>query len=42
MGYFVDPVVIRANLSKNPSFQEFLTQVRQTVLEALGHFGGVE
>jgi len=37
VGYFVDPVVIRANLSKNLSFQEFLTQVRQTVLEALTH-----
>ena len=37
LGYFVNPVVIRANLSKNPSFKEFLTQVRQTVLESLTH-----
>ncbi|NEQ64891.1 MAG: amino acid adenylation domain-containing protein [Symploca sp. SIO2D2] len=37
VGYFVDPVVMRANLSNNPSFKEFLIQVRQTVLEALTH-----
>ncbi|NEO70811.1 non-ribosomal peptide synthetase, partial [Moorena sp. SIO3H5] len=37
MGYFVDPVVMRANLSNNLSFQEFLSQVRQTVLEAITH-----
>ncbi|MGF2038868.1 MAG: non-ribosomal peptide synthetase [Nostoc sp. CmiVER01] len=37
IGYFVDPVVMRANLSGNPSFQEFLTQVCQTVSEALAH-----
>ncbi|MEH1847549.1 MAG: amino acid adenylation domain-containing protein, partial [Nostoc sp.] len=36
-GYFVNPVVIRSNLSSNPSFNEFLTQVRQTVIEALTH-----
>ncbi|MBP5974473.1 amino acid adenylation domain-containing protein [Brasilonema sp. CT11] len=37
VGYFVNPVVIRANLSGNPSFKVFLAQVRQTVLEALAH-----
>ncbi|MEH1773540.1 amino acid adenylation domain-containing protein [Nostoc sp.] len=37
VGYFVDPVVMRANLSGNPSFQGFLTQVCQTVSEALAH-----
>ncbi|AOX02677.1 hypothetical protein BJP34_27440 [Moorena producens PAL-8-15-08-1] len=37
MGYFVDPVVMRANLSNNLSFKEFLSEVRQTVLEALTH-----
>ncbi|WP_375511245.1 amino acid adenylation domain-containing protein [uncultured Nostoc sp.] len=37
VGYFVDPVVMQANLSGNPSFQEFLTQVCQTVSEALAH-----
>jgi amino acid adenylation domain-containing protein len=37
VGYFVNPVVLRAKLSNNPSFEEFLFQVRQTVLEALTH-----
>ncbi len=37
LGYFVNPVVMRANLSGNPSFKDFLTQVRQTVLEAVAH-----
>ncbi len=37
VGYFVDPVVMRANLSGNPRFQEFLDRVRQTVSEALAH-----
>ncbi len=37
VGYFVDPVVIRANLFGNPSFQDFLSQIRQTVVEALAH-----
>ena len=37
VGYFVDPVVMRADLSNNPSFKDFLSQVRQTVLEALTH-----
>ncbi|MGB3193282.1 MAG: amino acid adenylation domain-containing protein, partial [Limnoraphis sp.] len=36
-GYFADPVVIRTNLSDDPSFKEFLSQVRQNVLEALTH-----
>ena len=37
LGYFVDPVVLRANLSGNPSFKDFLDQSRQIVLEALDH-----
>ena len=37
VGYFVDPVVIRANLFGNPSFQDFLSQIRQTVVAALAH-----
>ena len=37
VGYFVDPIVIRANLFGNPSFQDFLSQIRQTVVEALAH-----
>ncbi|NEO43856.1 MAG: AMP-binding protein, partial [Moorea sp. SIO4A3] len=39
VGYFVDPVVMRANFSGNPSFKKFLGQVRYTVLEALTHQG---
>ncbi|WP_445627743.1 amino acid adenylation domain-containing protein [Nostoc sp. DSM 114167] len=37
VGYFVDPVVIRANLSGNPSFGEFLAQIRSCVSQALAH-----
>ncbi len=37
VGYFVNPVVIRANLGGNPTFAEFLTRVRQTTLAALEH-----
>jgi len=37
VGFFANPVVLRANLSGNPTFREFLGQVRQTVLAALEH-----
>ncbi|HWQ35153.1 MAG TPA: amino acid adenylation domain-containing protein [Blastocatellia bacterium] len=37
VGYFVNPVALRADLSDDPSFTRFLAQVRQTVLEALEH-----
>jgi|SRR5579872_14272 len=37
VGLFTNPVVLRANLSGNPTFQEFLAQVRRTVLSALEH-----
>ncbi|MBI1924147.1 amino acid adenylation domain-containing protein [Candidatus Poribacteria bacterium] len=37
VGYFVNPVVLRANLSGNPTFKAFLSQVRHTVLDALAH-----
>ncbi|NEQ40109.1 MAG: amino acid adenylation domain-containing protein [Okeania sp. SIO3I5] len=37
VGYFVDSVVMRADLSGNPGFTDFLSRVRHTVLEALGH-----
>jgi amino acid adenylation domain-containing protein len=37
VGYFVNPVVLRADLSGNPAFQVFLAQVRRTVLSALEH-----
>jgi len=37
VGYFTGPVVCRANLSGNPTFQEFLDRVHRTVLGALRH-----
>jgi amino acid adenylation domain-containing protein len=37
VGYFVNPVPLRSSLSGNPTFTELLSQVRQTVLEALEH-----
>jgi amino acid adenylation domain-containing protein len=35
VGYFVNPVVLRANLAGNPAFKDFLAQVKETVLGAL-------
>jgi amino acid adenylation domain-containing protein len=37
VGYFVNPVVLRANFSSNPTFQTFLAQVSSTVLGAIAH-----
>lgn len=37
IGYFVNPVVLRGDLSGNPTFKEFLARVRRTVLGALSH-----
>ncbi|RCJ21837.1 hypothetical protein A6770_04165 [Nostoc minutum NIES-26] len=37
LGYFVNPVVIRSNVSGNLTFEKFLAQVRQTVLDAFTH-----
>jgi len=37
MGYFVNPVGLRADFSADPSFLSLLQQVRQTVLDALDH-----
>jgi Condensation domain len=37
VGLFTNPVVLRADLSGNPAFADFLAQVRQTVLAALEH-----
>jgi hypothetical protein len=37
VGYFVNPVALRADLSGNPTFSVFLQQVRQTVLSAFEH-----
>jgi len=37
VGLFTNPAILRANLSGNPTFAEFLGQVRWTVLAALEH-----
>ncbi|NES81558.1 MAG: non-ribosomal peptide synthetase, partial [Moorea sp. SIO2B7] len=37
VGYFVDPVVMRANLAGDSSFREFLVQIRSCVSEALAN-----
>ena len=37
VGYFTDPVVLRANLVGNPTVKEFLAQVNRTVSEAKKH-----
>jgi amino acid adenylation domain-containing protein len=37
IGYFVNPVVMRADLSGDPDFASFLRQVRQTALDAIEH-----
>ena len=37
VGYLVNPIVLRADLSGNPTFEKFLIQVRQTVQAALAH-----
>lgn len=37
VGYFVNPVVMRADFAATPSFAEFLERTRQTALQALAH-----
>ncbi|MBF2047252.1 MAG: hypothetical protein IGS54_07795 [Elainella sp. C42_A2020_010] len=37
VGFFINMIALRSNLAGNPTFTELLTQVRQTVLEALAH-----
>jgi len=37
VGYFVNPVVLRSDLSGNPTFKAFLSQVRSTVWGAIAH-----
>jgi amino acid adenylation domain-containing protein len=37
VGFFANPVVLRANFSGNPTFRTFLGQVGETVLAALEH-----
>ena len=37
VGHFADAVVLRTDLSNNPSFEQVVAQVRETVCEALSH-----
>jgi len=37
VGYFVNPLVMRADVSGHPTFAELLERVRRTVLEAFAH-----
>ncbi|MEW5986282.1 MAG: amino acid adenylation domain-containing protein [Chloroflexota bacterium] len=37
VGYFINPIVYRANFSGDPTVREFLAQVRQTVISTLKH-----
>ncbi|MBW4673930.1 MAG: amino acid adenylation domain-containing protein [Desmonostoc geniculatum HA4340-LM1] len=37
MGFFANTLALRGDLSSNPSFAEFLAQVRQTTLSAYAH-----
>ncbi|MBI3898384.1 MAG: amino acid adenylation domain-containing protein [Gammaproteobacteria bacterium] len=37
VGYFVNPIVLKADLAANPRFVDFIERVRQTVLRALDH-----
>lgn len=37
LGYFLNPLVLRTDVSGNPTFRELLARVRETVLGALTH-----
>ena len=37
IGYFVNPVALRADFSGDPPFETFLSRVRKTLLEAIEH-----
>ncbi|MEU6869016.1 amino acid adenylation domain-containing protein, partial [Streptomyces sp. NPDC046876] len=37
IGFFVNTLVIRSDLSANPTFQDFLTQIKDTTLAAYDH-----
>lgn len=37
IGYFVNPVVLRADFSDSPTFKTFLSRTRRTLLAALAH-----
>ena len=39
VGYFVNPLPIRGDLSGNPTFREFLSRTRRVVIEGLEHQG---
>ena len=39
LGYFLNPVVLRVNVSGHPTFQELIRRVRDVVLTALSHDG---
>ena len=36
-GYFINPIVLRAEFTEDPTFTEFLDQTRQRMLQALNH-----
>jgi amino acid adenylation domain-containing protein/thioester reductase-like protein len=37
VGYFINPLALRADLSENPTFTQMMSRVRRTVLNALEH-----
>ncbi len=37
IGFFANTLVMRSNVSENPAFKDFLTQVRRTTLDAYAH-----
>jgi amino acid adenylation domain-containing protein/non-ribosomal peptide synthase protein (TIGR01720 family) len=37
IGFFVNTLIVRGDLNTKPSFRQFLTQIRQTTLEAFAH-----
>jgi amino acid adenylation domain-containing protein len=37
VGYFVNPVVLRAGFDDNPTFSDFLNRNKKTILDAIGH-----
>ena len=37
VGYFVNPLPLRSDLSGNPKFSDFLARVRKTVVDAIDH-----
>ncbi|WP_276750800.1 amino acid adenylation domain-containing protein [Chlorogloeopsis fritschii] len=37
VGFFVNMLALRVNMAGNPTFSQLLTQVRQTVLDAIAH-----